>query len=86
LSGGSLGGGPFDPLRLPAGALALVVFGWIAVPGALVGWLPTARFSLVPAPRSWDDDSEDEPEDDPEDAEDTDTDAEVDAEPEDEDD
>jgi hypothetical protein len=43
VSGGRLGAGPFDPVSLPAGLLALVAFGWVAVPGALVAWLAGPR-------------------------------------------
>jgi hypothetical protein len=39
LAGGALAGGPFDPVTVPAGLLAVAVFGLVAVPGALTACL-----------------------------------------------
>jgi ABC-type Co2+ transport system permease subunit len=39
LAGGALGDGPFDPVIVPAGSLAVSVFLLIAIPGALTVWL-----------------------------------------------
>lgn len=39
LSGGDLATGPFTPVTIPAGLLAVAVFGWTAAPGTLVAWL-----------------------------------------------
>lgn len=36
ITGGRLGGGEFDPVRLPPVPLAVAVFGWIALPAALL--------------------------------------------------
>jgi hypothetical protein len=36
LAGGRLGGGVFDPVRIPPSSLAVAVFGWIVLPAALV--------------------------------------------------
>lgn len=38
LAGGALGNGPMNPVLIPAGACALVVFGWVAVVGGVVTW------------------------------------------------
>lgn len=39
MASGTLGGGAFGPVTVPAGLLAVTAFGWIGVPGALVVWL-----------------------------------------------
>ena len=39
LSGGRLGAGPFDPVSVPAGPVALAVLGWVLVPGLVVALL-----------------------------------------------
>lgn len=39
LAGGALAGGPFDPVTVPAGLLAVAVFGFVAIPGALTASL-----------------------------------------------
>ncbi|MDD7966649.1 cell division protein PerM [Actinomycetospora lemnae] len=39
LSGGRLGAGPFDPVTVPAGPVALAVLGWVLVPGLVVALL-----------------------------------------------
>ncbi|MDD7938624.1 DUF6350 family protein [Actinomycetospora lutea] len=39
LSGGRLGGGPFDPVEVPAVPVALAVLGWVLVPGLVVALL-----------------------------------------------
>jgi hypothetical protein len=38
LAGGRLGGGPFDPVTIPAGWLSIAAFGWIVLAGGLVTW------------------------------------------------
>ncbi|MEJ2854634.1 MULTISPECIES: cell division protein PerM [unclassified Saccharothrix] len=43
VSGGSLGGGAFTPVTIPAGLLAVLTIGWIAVPGAVVAWFAGPR-------------------------------------------
>ena len=47
LAGGSLGGGPFDPVTVPAGSLAVSVFLLIAIPGALTVWLAARAPALL---------------------------------------
>ncbi|MFD5824337.1 DUF6350 family protein [Lentzea sp. NPDC060358] len=42
-AGGRLASGAFDPVTVPAGLLALLVAGWVLVPGALVAWLAGTR-------------------------------------------
>jgi hypothetical protein len=39
MAGGSLAGGPFDPVTVPAGSLAVSAFLAVAIPGALTVWL-----------------------------------------------
>ncbi|MFC5141176.1 DUF6350 family protein [Actinomycetospora rhizophila] len=39
LSGGRLGAGPFDPVEVPAGPVAVAVLGWVLVPGLVVALL-----------------------------------------------
>lgn len=41
MAGGSLGGGAFDPVRIPAISLAAAAFGWIVLPAGLVVALAT---------------------------------------------
>ncbi|MBW4716066.1 cell division protein PerM [Saccharothrix obliqua] len=48
VAGGSLGGGVFDPVTVPAGLLAVIVFGWLAVPGGVVAWFAGPRPAPVP--------------------------------------
>ncbi|MFJ6675176.1 DUF6350 family protein [Actinosynnema sp. NPDC091369] len=43
VAGGALGGGAFDPVTIPAGLLAVLAFGWVAVPGAVVAWFAGPR-------------------------------------------
>ena len=43
LSGGTLGGDRFDPVTVPAGLLAVSMFGWVAVVGSVVAWLTGRR-------------------------------------------
>ncbi|MEU7531411.1 DUF6350 family protein [Saccharothrix sp. NPDC042600] len=43
VSGGSLGDGAFNPVTIPAGLLAVLTIGWIAVPGAVVAWFAGPR-------------------------------------------
>lgn len=43
IAGGALGGGVFNPVTIPAGLLAVLTFGWITVPGAIVAWLAGPR-------------------------------------------
>lgn len=50
LAGGRLGTGPFDPVVVPAAAVLLATFAWIAVPGAVVALL--AAPAGTPARRS----------------------------------
>jgi hypothetical protein len=84
LAGGRLGSGPFDPVVVPAGAVLVATFAWIAVPGVVVALLaapagappravrPVARGSEAPAPGGPDDDLVAEHDSDDEDADDTD--------------
>jgi hypothetical protein len=68
LAGGSLAGGPFDPVTVPAGALAASVFLLIAIPGALTVWL-AARAPALLAPDDYDDGVDEPYEDEPYDGE-----------------
>ncbi|MCP2095353.1 hypothetical protein LV78_003329 [Actinosynnema pretiosum] len=43
VAGGDLGGGSFSPVTVPAGLAALLVLGWVGVPGALIAWLTGPR-------------------------------------------
>jgi hypothetical protein len=43
LAGGGLAGGPFDPVTVPAGSLAVAAFLLVGVPGAVTGWLSGRR-------------------------------------------
>ncbi|MFI9814872.1 cell division protein PerM [Saccharothrix variisporea] len=57
VSGGSLGGGAFNPVTIPAGLLAVLTIGWIAVPGAVVAWFAGPR-----PPRVVEEEAPEEPE------------------------
>jgi len=48
-AGGNLGDGPFNPVTVPAGLLAVLVLGWIVVPGSFVAWFAGPRPKRVPA-------------------------------------
>ncbi|GAA0237730.1 DUF6350 family protein [Saccharothrix mutabilis subsp. mutabilis] len=68
VAGGSLGGGAFNPVTIPAGLLAVLTVGWIALPGGVVAWFAGPRPPRVveePEPVA-----DDEPEDDYEDEDD----------------
>jgi hypothetical protein len=41
--GGRLGGGPFDPVTLHPGSLAVATFCWIAIPASAVAWFAASR-------------------------------------------
>ncbi|MEV1120831.1 DUF6350 family protein [Actinosynnema sp. NPDC049800] len=43
VAGGALGGGAFNPVTIPAGLLAVLTFGWVTVPGAVVAWFSGPR-------------------------------------------
>ncbi|MEU4446599.1 DUF6350 family protein [Actinosynnema sp. NPDC050801] len=43
VAGGALGGGVFNPVTIPAGLLAVLTFGWVTVPGAIVAWFAGPR-------------------------------------------
>lgn len=43
VAGGDLGGGSFSPVTVPAGLAALLVLGWVGVPGALIAWVTGPR-------------------------------------------
>jgi hypothetical protein len=43
VAGGALGGGVFNPVTIPAGLLAVLTFGWVTVPGAVVAWFSGPR-------------------------------------------
>jgi hypothetical protein len=47
-AGGRFADGPFNPVTMPAGLLAVLVLGWIAVPGALVAWFAGPRPKRAP--------------------------------------
>jgi Family of unknown function (DUF6350) len=47
MAGGSLAGGPFDPVVVPAGSLGAATFLAVAVPGALTVWLAGRTPSLL---------------------------------------
>lgn len=49
-AGGNLGGGVFNPVTVPAGLLAVMVVGWIVVPGAAVTWFAGVRPKREPRP------------------------------------
>lgn len=66
LAGGSLAAGPFNPVTVPAGALAASVFLLIAIPGALTAWLADRAPELL---ATGEEDDYDENEDAPEEAE-----------------
>ncbi|MEU4742744.1 DUF6350 family protein [Actinosynnema sp. NPDC023658] len=50
VAGGALGGGAFNPVTIPAGLLAVLTFGWVAVPGAVVAWFAGPRPPRVVEP------------------------------------
>jgi hypothetical protein len=50
VAGGTLGGGVFNPVTIPAGLLAVLTFGWVTVPGAVVAWFSGSRPPRVVAP------------------------------------
>ncbi|WP_106616745.1 DUF6350 family protein [Saccharothrix carnea] len=70
-AGGALGGGVFNPVTIPAGLLAVLTFGWITVPGAVVAWFAGPRPPRVvePEPVDSEDPDDDSEEDDFEDSE-----------------
>ncbi|MEU5691231.1 DUF6350 family protein [Actinosynnema sp. NPDC020468] len=74
VAGGSLGGGAFNPVTIPAGLLALLTFGWILVPGSIVAWFSGGRAPVVAEPEAGpevvDEDADAEPEQDPDDGSD----------------
>lgn len=61
VAGGSLGGGAFNPVTVPAGLLAVLTVGWIALPGGVVAWFAGPR-----PPRVVEEEPEPAPEDEPE--------------------
>jgi hypothetical protein len=61
LAGGRLGSGPFDPVTVPAGLLAVLAFCLVAVPGAVIAWFvgpPAAAVEDAPDTADSEDDSE----------------------------
>jgi Family of unknown function (DUF6350) len=48
-AGGNLGDGVFNPVTVPAGLLAVLVLGWIVLPGSFVAWFAGPRPKRVPA-------------------------------------
>jgi hypothetical protein len=48
LAGGALAGGPFDPVTVPAGLLAVSVFAFVAVFGMVTVWLAGRNLGLSP--------------------------------------
>ncbi|GAB2980765.1 DUF6350 family protein [Saccharothrix stipae] len=50
VAGGALGGGVFNPVTIPAGLLAVLTFGWVTVPGAIVAWFAGPRPPRVVEP------------------------------------
>ena len=42
-AGGNLGAGAFNPVTVPAGLLAVLVLGWIVLPGSFVAWFAGPR-------------------------------------------
>ncbi|PRY43668.1 hypothetical protein CLV43_103415 [Umezawaea tangerina] len=48
-AGGALGAGVFNPVTVPAGLLAVLVLGWLVLPGSFVAWFAGARPKRVPA-------------------------------------
>ena len=69
VAGGALGGGAFNPVTIPAGLLAVLTFGWVTVPGAVVAWFSGPRPPRVvePVAEELPEESEDSDEDDYED-------------------
>jgi hypothetical protein len=49
VAGGTLGAGVFTPVTVPAGLLAVLVLGWIVVPGSFVAYFAGVRPKRVPA-------------------------------------
>jgi len=43
IAGGNLGAGVFNPVTVPAGLLAVLVLGWIVLPGSFVAWFAGPR-------------------------------------------
>ncbi len=50
VAGGALGGGPFHPVTIPAGLLAVLTVAWVLVPGGIVAWLSGPRPPRVVEP------------------------------------
>jgi hypothetical protein len=50
VAGGTLGGGVFNPVTIPAGLLAVLTFGWVTVPGVVVAWFAGPRPPRVVEP------------------------------------
>jgi hypothetical protein len=48
-AGGNLGNGVFNPVTVPAGLLAVLVLGWIVLPGSFVAWFAGPRPKRVRA-------------------------------------
>lgn len=48
-AGGNLGDGVFNPVTVPAGLLAVLVLGWIVLPGSFVAWFAGPRPKRVRA-------------------------------------
>lgn len=51
-AGGNLGNGAFNPVTVPAGLLAVLVLGWIVLPGSFVAWFAGPRPKRVRAARA----------------------------------
>ncbi|HVV14198.1 DUF6350 family protein [Amycolatopsis sp.] len=47
ITGGRLGGGPFNPVSIPVALMSVAAFGWIVIPGGLVAWLAGPRAPRV---------------------------------------
>jgi hypothetical protein len=69
MAGGPLAGGPFDPVVVPAGSLAVSAFLAIAIPGALAVWLAGRTPTLLGLDDEYDDEYFEEEEDDTTEAE-----------------
>lgn len=74
VAGGALGGGAFNPVTIPAGLLAVLTFGWVTVPGAVVAWFSGPRPPRVVEPEPV---AEEEPDEDDYDDDENDEDDEV---------
>ncbi len=48
-AGGNLGDGVFNPVTVPAGLFAVLVLGWLVLPGSFVAWFAGPRPKRVPA-------------------------------------